>query len=71
MGDKRKGRYGKHKNYKIVIEGSCDERGSVEYHLDLGERRAKEAIKYLVELGIDKKKIKMISYGKESPLSGT
>lgn len=40
----------------------------MEYNLALGERRAKEATKHLVELCIDKKKIKMINYGKESPL---
>lgn len=58
----------KHKNYNVVIEGNCDERGTVEYNLALGERRAAEAMKYFVELGIDKKRIKTISYGKERPL---
>jgi peptidoglycan-associated lipoprotein len=58
----------KNKNYTIVIEGNCDERGTVEYNLALGERRAAEAMKYFVELGIDKKRIKTISYGKERPL---
>jgi len=58
----------KHKNHIVVIEGNCDERGTVEYNLALGERRAAEAMKYLVELGIDKKRIKTISYGKERPL---
>jgi peptidoglycan-associated lipoprotein len=58
----------KHKNYNVVIEGNCDERGTVEYNLALGERRAAEAMKYFVELGIEKKRIKTISYGKERPL---
>jgi len=58
----------KHKNYNVTIEGNCDERGTVEYNLALGERRAAEAMKYFVELGIDKKRIKTISYGKERPL---
>ena len=58
----------KNKNYNVVIEGNCDERGTVEYNLALGERRAAEAMKYFVELGIDKKRIKTISYGKERPL---
>jgi len=58
----------KNKNYTVVIEGNCDERGTVEYNLALGERRAAEAMKYFVELGIDKKRIKTISYGKERPL---
>ncbi|HYA15740.1 MAG TPA: peptidoglycan-associated lipoprotein Pal [Syntrophales bacterium] len=58
----------KSKNYNVLIEGNCDERGTTEYNLALGERRAKEAMKYLVELGIDVKRIKTISYGKERPL---
>jgi peptidoglycan-associated lipoprotein len=58
----------KNKNYDVLIEGNCDERGTTEYNLALGERRAKEAMKYLVELGIDGKRLKTISYGKERPL---
>jgi peptidoglycan-associated lipoprotein len=56
------------KNSVILIEGNCDERGTTEYNLALGERRAKEAMKYLVELGVEGKRIKTISYGKERPL---
>ena len=56
------------KNDNVIIEGYCDERGTTEYNLALGERRAKEAMKYFVELGIDGKRIKTISYGKERPL---
>ncbi len=56
------------KNNILLIEGNCDERGTTEYNLALGERRAKEAMKYLVELGVDGKRIKTISYGKERPL---
>lgn len=56
-------------NYKVLIEGHCDERGTTEYNLALGERRAKEAKNYFIELGIDGKKIKTISYGKEKPLN--
>jgi peptidoglycan-associated lipoprotein len=56
------------RNNNVLIEGNCDERGTTEYNLALGERRAKEAMKYLVELGIDGKRIKTISYGKERPL---
>ncbi len=55
------------KNNIVLIEGNCDERGTTEYNLALGERRAKEAMKYLVELGVDGKIIKTISYGKERP----
>ena len=58
----------KNKNVKIVIEGNCDERGTTEYNLALGDRRAQEAKKYLVNSGVDQKKIKTISYGKERPL---
>jgi len=52
----------------IVIEGHCDERGTAEYNMALGERRAKETKKSLVNLGIKKSIIKTISYGKERPL---
>jgi len=55
-------------NVKIVIEGNCDERGTAEYNMALGERRADEAKKYLVNLGIDGKRITTISYGSEKPL---
>jgi peptidoglycan-associated lipoprotein len=58
----------KNKNVKIIIEGNCDERGTTEYNLALGDRRALEAKKYLVNSGVDRKRIKTISYGKERPL---
>jgi peptidoglycan-associated lipoprotein len=58
----------KYKEYKLEVQGHCDERGSVEYNLALGEGRAVETAKYLVNLGIDKERIKTISYGKEMPL---
>jgi peptidoglycan-associated lipoprotein len=58
----------KNKNNIVLIEGNCDERGTTEYNLALGERRAKEAMKYLVELGVDGKRIKTVSYGNERPL---
>jgi peptidoglycan-associated lipoprotein len=53
---------------KITIEGHCDERGSVEYNLALGERRAKGAFDYLVSLGVAANRMKTVSYGKEVPL---
>lgn len=53
---------------KIRIEGNCDERGTAEYNLALGEKRAKSAKDYLVNLGIDSARITVISYGKEKPL---
>ncbi|MBW4055110.1 MAG: peptidoglycan-associated lipoprotein Pal [Proteobacteria bacterium] len=52
---------------KVRIEGNCDERGSAEYNLALGERRAKAAQHYLVTLGITPDRISTISYGKEKP----
>ncbi|HVO67709.1 MAG TPA: peptidoglycan-associated lipoprotein Pal [Syntrophales bacterium] len=57
-----------HPEYVVRIEGNCDERGTVEYNLALGDRRAKIAMKYLTDLGINKAKISTISYGKEQPL---
>jgi len=56
------------KNVTVLIEGNCDERGTVEYNLALGEKRAQSAMKFLVDLGVDKARIKTISYGKEKPL---
>jgi peptidoglycan-associated lipoprotein len=53
---------------RIQIEGHCDERGTVEYNLALGERRANNTKKYLVFLGIPADLISTISYGKERPL---
>lgn len=53
---------------KLLVEGNCDERGTAEYNLALGERRADAAKKFLVDLGIDAKRISTISYGEERPL---
>jgi peptidoglycan-associated lipoprotein len=58
----------KNKNVKITIEGNCDERGSDKYNLVLGDKRAKAAMNYLVNSGVDKKKIKTLSNGKRKPL---
>jgi peptidoglycan-associated lipoprotein len=52
---------------KITVEGHCDERGSVEYNLALGERRARAAYDYLVSLGVGADRMKTVSYGKEVP----
>lgn len=52
---------------KIKIEGHCDERGSAEYNLALGERRAKSALKYVTTLGVKAENLSIISYGKEKP----
>jgi peptidoglycan-associated lipoprotein len=52
---------------KLTIEGNCDERGTVEYNLALGERRAHAAQSYLVSLGVSEARLSSISYGKEKP----
>ena len=57
-----------HEDVKIQIAGNCDERGSTEYNLALGARRANAAKKVLVNDGIDASRISTISYGKERPL---
>lgn len=53
---------------KVRIEGNCDERGSDEYNLALGEKRAREAMKYLVTMGVPANRLSTISYGKEKPV---
>ena len=53
---------------RVTIEGHCDERGTVEYNLALGERRARAAQDYLVSLGVAADRLKTVSYGKEVPL---
>jgi peptidoglycan-associated lipoprotein len=55
-------------NMKIQIEGHCDERGTNEYNLALGERRANSTKKYLTSLGITANRVSTISYGEEKPL---
>jgi peptidoglycan-associated lipoprotein len=54
-------------NASIAIEGHCDERGSAEYNIGLGDRRATSAKDFLVQLGIPADKLRTISYGKEKP----
>lgn len=51
----------------VIVEGHCDERGTREYNLALGERRANSARDYLVALGISSNRIRTVSYGKERP----
>ena len=53
---------------KMRIEGHCDERGTVEYNLALGQKRADAAKAYIVNLGVDGKLIETVSYGKERPV---
>ncbi len=54
-------------NATVQIEGHCDERGTTEYNLALGERRANAAKNYLIRLGVEKSRLSTISYGKERP----
>ncbi len=54
-------------NFTVVVEGHCDERGSAEYNLALGDRRATSAKDLLVQLGVPADRLKTISYGKERP----
>ena len=59
----------KNKNLNVTIEGHADERGTREYNLALGERRANSAKDYLMTYGISGKRISVISYGKEKPIN--
>ncbi len=52
----------------VKIEGHCDERGTVEYNLSLGEKRAKAAMDYMIDLGVASSRLDMVSYGKERPI---
>lgn len=54
-------------NTSVTIEGHCDERGTREYNLALGERRANAVRNYLISLGVDANRVNTISYGKERP----
>lgn len=56
-----------HPNYRITVEGHADERGTREYNLALGDRRANTVANYLVALGVDKNRVSVVSYGKEQP----
>jgi peptidoglycan-associated lipoprotein len=53
---------------KLLIEGHCDERGTAEYNMALGERRATAVMTYLVSLGVSKARLSTVSFGKEKPL---
>jgi peptidoglycan-associated lipoprotein len=59
----------KYPTIKILIEGHCDERGTVEYNLALGTKRAEAAKQYLTNLGVNADRIRTISYGKEKPFA--
>ncbi|HXG58291.1 MAG TPA: peptidoglycan-associated lipoprotein Pal, partial [Thermoanaerobaculia bacterium] len=55
--------------YNLLIEGHCDERGTEQYNLALGDRRANTAKQFLVALGIDAARIRTVSYGEERPFN--
>jgi len=57
----------KNRTIQFLIEGHCDERGTSEYNLALGDRRANAAKEYLVSLGVDASRVRTVSYGKERP----
>ncbi len=52
---------------RLVIEGNCDERGSEEYNLALGERRASAARDYLADLGVSRSRLRIVSFGESNP----
>ena len=56
------------RDVKVTVEGHCDERGTVDYNLALGEQRARAARDYLVSLGVAGDRIRVVSFGKERPL---
>ena|SRR5438477_3447730 len=57
-----------HRGAKVMVEGHCDERGTVEYNLALGEKRARAARDYLASLGVPASRLRIISFGKERPV---
>lgn len=59
--------YVKQTSKSIVIEGHCDQRGTNEYNLALGDKRAQSAKNYMVNLGIDPQKLRTVSFGEERP----
>lgn len=56
-------------NWTLVLEGHCDERGTTDYNMALGERRAAAVLDYLSDLGVTASKVKTVSYGEERPFS--
>lgn len=59
----------KNTTWRLTVEGHCDERGTPEFNLSLGESRAKSVKKYLTALGVEDARVKVVSYGEEKPLS--
>jgi peptidoglycan-associated lipoprotein len=61
----------KNTDWKLMIEGHADERGTTEYNLQLGDARAKSIKKYLTTLGVEANRLRVVSYGEEKPLEST
>jgi peptidoglycan-associated lipoprotein len=57
----------KYESWKVIVEGHCDNRGTTEYNLALGERRAASVKQYYIDYGIDENRLQIISYGEERP----
>ncbi len=57
----------KNNNFQVVVEGHCDERGTIEYNLALGQKRADSVKQYLVSAGVNASRLSTVSYGKERP----
>jgi peptidoglycan-associated lipoprotein len=57
-----------HRDAKVTVEGHCDDRGTTDYNLALGEQRARVARDYLASLGVSAGRMRTVSYGKERPL---
>ena len=60
-----------HQQYGVLIEGHCDDRGTREYNLGLGERRGDAAARFLTEKGVAGNRIRVVSYGKDRPIAAT
>jgi len=58
----------KNPGYNVVVEGHCDERGTIEYNLALGEKRARAVMDYLASLGVAPSRLRIVSYGEERPV---
>jgi len=58
-----------HSNFKVLVEGHCDERGTIEYNLELGAKRAHAVQEYLINLGVERSRLRTISYGEERPVN--
>lgn len=57
-----------HRDLEVLVTGNCDERGTIEYNLSLGQKRAKEVREYYIRLGVNGKSLATISYGREKPV---